>query len=192
MGFFEKRKDEAAKAQTKREGKYVQGDGQYIARIEKCWIGENRTKDQLAFVQTTLLHRLDPGSNHSVGEEVTPLAVKEKSDYFWGEISSFIANITGEDVNNMDRDAKIELMTSVFESDNPLGGTIIEFSSEERVKKDAKEKANPGPKDRYTVVSFKRQVPATEVADLLTPEELQRFFPGDALEKLIEAEQAAA
>lgn len=182
-GFFEKNAKGAAGATSKRSANYVRGDGRYIARIDKCWIGENRKKEDLAFVGVTILHRLDPQSNHRVGEEITPIAVKQSSDYFWSELMSFVKNVTGEDMDAMSAEERVKTFTEVFEGENPLGGTFCEFVSQERI---GKESGKP-----YTAVEFKREVLPSQIAEILSAEEIKRFFPGDSLEEQIAAEQAA-
>jgi len=177
MGFFADRKD-AGDARSKREGNYISGEGRYVARIEKCRLDQNRKKQTLAFVELTILHRLDPESSHRVGEEVT-WCIREDSDYFLPEIMAFIKNTTGEDIDGMDRKGRTDLMAAIFESDNPLGGTFCEFAASKRETKTGA---------TITVTSFKRPVPASEVAGLLDAATIKRFFPKGELEAAVAAE----
>lgn len=182
-------RDEAAKTKPGTgNANYVNGEGQYLARIEVCKTGKNYKKIDFACVVLTILADLtqDGSSKHKVGEEVTVL-VRRDNDYFMRDWITFIQQITGEDMTNATGDQKVEALEMVFGSDNPLGGTLVEMHSLLRLKKDG----NPDdPKQYYTLINWKREVRAYEAIGMLSQGVIDRYFPEGALEALAKAHES--
>lgn len=194
MGYFDKIKG-VDSAKSKRTGNYPRGDGRYFARIDKCSIETNKNGVDVAICAVTVIHKVDPDSPHSTGESLSPLCVlATNQQYFLPEIFSLITAVVGFDMDGADRDGRVEAMNTAFGADNPLEGLVVEFFTTEKVKKKSsgKDPDKLTADDMITTSTFVRSVPASELAETLSAKELQTYFPGDTLEKLIEAEQAAA
>lgn len=151
-----------------------------LVRIDMTKVGENRKKEQFAFVEGTVIHCLSD-SEHTVGESITQ-AIKVTSDYFERDVKAFICSALGVDQNTDpgDIDAAAE---QVFESgDNPLQGTVMHLKAIPITTK----QGNP-----FTKISWKGEVTPSRLKELLSPEEIKRFYPDGALDELIANYEAA-
>lgn len=183
MGLFSGIKN----AKTKVDAEYVAA-GQYLMRIDKVKQDKDRKNVPFFAVEMTCLHVTD-GSHpkaHRIGADVTWL-IKSTNDYFLPEIKAFVLNVLEEDLDAKSEDEAESLVEAICADDNPMAGTVVELHAREIVLREKDEKGND---KLFTRVSFRREVPFSEVADTLTEQEIERFYPGDQLVKLVEAEAA--
>lgn len=162
------------------------GSGQYLMRIERCHIVETRKKKDLVAVDLTVIKILADGSAHKIGEEVN-WGIQSDSDFFEREIKNFLVAVAGFDPSDMSEEqaaAEAERMCSeIFSAENPLGGVVVELHATDRVSKEGND---------YTLRKFVRSLSSAEALAELSDEARNRFFPNGQLEKLAEAEAAAA
>jgi len=152
--------------------------GHYVCRIDKCKIDQNRKKITFAAIEMTVIQVRDneQGQGHSQGECVTFYV--DQGDYFLPEIKSFIGNVMGIPQDQITEEHAAE----AFGEGQPLVGTCAEVQARQITTK------NGGV---FTRVSFRREVPAAEIKQILSPEEEAMYFPDNYLDRVIAAEQAA-
>jgi len=162
-----------AKALVKAE--YIR-PGHYWMRINACKIGQTRKGITFAAVEMTITRVLDNqnGVGHSLGEDVT-FYVDRSSDYFLPEIKTFVANVMG--LRKDDVEERHAMM--VFGPDQPLTGTTVEVQARFTTTQKG---------GTFTNRNFKREVPASEILQALTPQEQERFYPGNILQQMAHVE----
>ena len=163
------------------------GRGRYLQRIERIKLEEDRAGVPMFIIEMTVLHVLDnEGSHptaHRVGETVSFLVKKSNVDYFGREISAFVKNVLEEDLTQMSDEESESIIEAIVADQQPLAGTVVETFGRHKVGDDGQEKC---------YCSFKREVPASEVAEVLNEHEIGLFFPGGRLEQLIALEKSQA
>ena len=177
MGMF--KGIESAKASF--DAKYV-GEGHYLCRIDRIKADVTRTKDEFLAVEMTVLHTFPDGDGkseawHRPGEAVSHLMMA-KHDSFMGNVKAMVSNILGcheSEVTENDCEA-------LSGSQQPLAGTVAEIKGRQIVTRANKP---------FTKISYIRTFPASELQDKLDPKILSTYFPGDTLDKMIEAEAEA-
>jgi hypothetical protein len=172
-------------AKVSRDANYFR-PGHFWLRIDSCRIGENRHKDKLSFIEGTVVAVLDDPAQHEdphrVGE-VTTKATKVSSDYFLPDTLQFISAAAGVDLESASDEDKEEAANLVFGDQNPLAGTCVEVRNRGIIT----QTGNP-----FTKVTFVREVLPAELLEALDEEVIARFWPGDALQRVIEAEKQSA
>lgn len=162
------------------------GRGRYLMRIDEIKIAEDRKKVEQFIVQMTVVHVIDNENNHpsshGVGTEVSFLT-KKTSDYFLPEVSAFCKAVLGADLTAMDEDQAVAVVDSLISQEQPLAGHVVETYGKHNVTKEGEDRI---------YCRFQRRLTFTEVAEALSEKEIARFFPGDSLVKLVEAEAKAA
>lgn len=162
------------------------GPGHYLERIEKVKLDESRKGVTFFAVEKTVIHVFDNADNnslaHRVGDSPT-FMIMQTSDYFQSEVKAFIKSVLEEDLDTKPEDEILEMIQAIVDDSQPLAGTVVEMRN--RLITTQKENV-------ITRSNFVREVPASELLEVLTDDEKSRFFPGDQLEKMIEAEQKQA
>lgn len=177
MGIFTKLQD----AQMSVDSNYER-PGHYWLLIDKCKSGKSRKGDEFCAIEKTCLHVFDDndGTGHKPGESVTHM-IMLKHDSALGNIKQFISGTMGVEPDEVDED----IAQSIFEAegdkdhDQPLSGTVVECINRNIVTKAGKD---------FTVISYKREVPAQELLDTLEKKIVDRYFPNDVLVGIAEAE----
>lgn len=170
-------------AKVLKDANYVR-PGHYWVKVERCRIGENRKKQELAFIEMTVIDVLDPETSvHRVGEAITH-AVRADNDYFLPEVLAFISVAAGVDIETASDAEKEQAANMVFGDENPLGGTILELFARNIVTKENKD---------FTKINYRREVSYQEAAETLEEDIKNRFYPNGALDRLArhEAETTA-
>lgn len=157
-----------------KRGNYIR-QGHFLMRIDLCKIGENRKKEPNALVEGTVITHLDSESENRVGENVTWL-VKKASDYFLDEMVTFLGAATGMDIQSVSGEEKEEALAMIFDGDNPLSGTVMEVFAKDVITKSG----NP-----FTQVTWRGEVEPQKLKEVLSEDEIAKFYPGDALDKII-------
>lgn len=171
------------------------GLGTYLVRISEFTINDRRPPKTSKVVRVLMdvLHVVDDAGGHAdhrVGDSLVWMTIND-SDYFYKEINSFIKQITGVDVTEMDADegeAFVEglLLNDGSKNSQPLRGTLAEIQGRWVKTKKVDEQGNPISIKRPF---WKRAVSFAEAGDLLTEDEIKRFFPGDSLPEAILKEE---
>lgn len=153
-------------------------EGNYISRIDNVKLDTNRKKEVALFIEKTVIAVLDDadGTGHKVGDSITH-ALWEKHESFLGNVKAFLATTTGADSEEIDE----EHVFLVVDDDQPLNGTFVENNNR---KIRTKEKGNP-----FTLVNYVREVPASELGEILDENAKARFFPEGLLEQMIALEE---
>lgn len=191
MGYFDKVKG-VGNAKAGRDVNYLR-EGSYIARIDKCWIKDDcRGGFDLAICEMTVLHRNNEESVNRVGESAS-WAISSTNDYFLPECLALVQAVTGEDVDGMSEEQKVEAMNLVFDSNNPLEGTIVEVEVIKKAKKKASDAdIAAGRSDAFIdKVVFRGEVKPSRAAKLLTENEINRFYPDGKLDEMAKSEAPA-
>lgn len=155
-------------------------EGHYLERIDNVKITQNRKKQTGVVIEKTIIHVYDDkdGAGHRLGESVSH-SMWDHHDSFLGNVKAFLAGTMGLDVNAVEDDHIFQ----VIGDDQPLAGTIVECFNREIMTRSDKP---------FTVINYKREVPAVEVKKTLTPDAIKNFFPDGKLDKAIEFEAALA
>lgn len=175
MGLF----DGVEQAKASFDAKY-QGAGHYLCRIDRIKADKTRGGDEFMAVEMTVMHTFMDGQGapekwHKPGESTSHLLMK-KHDSFLGNVKALVANVTGCHESEVTK-ADCERIAS---AEQPLAGAVIELSARDILTR----KNQP-----FTKVSYIREVPATELVELLDEKIVATYFPGDTLADMI-AEQA--
>lgn len=165
----------AGKSTGKKNANYIR-PGHFLMRINQCKTDENRKKEPFAAVEGTVICILDSDTEHRLGEDVTFL-IKKASDYFEDEMVSFLGAATGMDVKSETDENKEQALAAIFESDNPLSGTVLEVFAKNIVLKESGRD--------FTQITWRGEVEPHRLKDILSDEELDRFYPGGALDDII-------
>ena len=180
-------KDASAKVDAEYDG-----PGHYLERIEKVKVDQNRKGVRFFAVEKTVIHVFDNAGGHPDAHRVgdsTTFMVMQSSEYFKIEVKAFVKSVLEEDLDAKSEDEILDVIQAIVDDSQPLAGTVVEMRNHNRLKKDKK------PEDEnafFTKVKFVREVPASELLEVLTDDEKSRFYPGDQLEKMIEAEKKQA
>lgn len=171
MGMFDGIKD----AKASMDANYDR-DGDYISRIDRVKGGKSRSGDEFVAVEKTIIFVYDDGEGrgHKVGENVTHMMMK-KHDSFLGNMKAFVAKCMGCDEEEVDGAACEEIISE----DNPMGGMVVH-----QVNKTIQTRKG----NDFTRVSYKGEVEASHLAELLDEDTIGRFFGDGLLEKMIEDE----
>lgn len=163
--------------------------GNYLCRIDKCKFGQKRSGVQFWVAEMTVVKVINDngGQGHKQGEAVT-WYIDRTSLYVGRDLRFFAANIMGV-APEMITDENLDMIFN--ENPQLYGGRVQPFLG-----LTAEVNAVLIPKKNgdgvFTKVSFKREVPATELVKLLTPQEQEFYYPGGALLRMaqIEAQQS--
>lgn len=162
---------------------YIDGDGEYLARVENAKIGRNRKKAELAFMEVTIVKVLSEASNHRVGQTVSR-AVHVTHDYFMSEVVNFLKGVIGPEVGELDDEELQELCSEMFPhvdegKDSPLKGSIVELNAWQTKTQEGKD---------FTKIAWRTGPPANQIVDVLGEQTADRFFPPEEREAMIKAE----
>ncbi len=102
-----------------------------------------------------------------------------KHDSFLGNMKSFIANTVGCVPDQVD-EADCELVVG---DQQPLAGVAVHVKPRNITTKAG---------SLFTAVNYLNPVSARELAEMLTEQERETFYPGDALNRLIQVEEQQA
>lgn len=152
--------------------------GQYLCRIDKCKIFENRKGMTRAAVEMTVIALLDPDSTHKVGEEITQL-MRRESDYFLPDVLGFLTGVLGVDQESIGEEELEQLAAQVFSDENPLGNTICELHARNVVTNEGKD---------FTKIIYKGEVEPAKALEILDEAVIERFFPNNLLQKMAESQ----
>lgn len=157
-----------------------------LARLDKAHIVDNcRDKVDLAAIDFTVLHDLaspDGDHSHSIGEEVN-WGLKVNNDYFGDETQRIAIALGGWEKEGGDPAECDKMLDEIFGPDNPLGGVVVEIYARNVVTTKGGD---------FTKITFRRALSSAEALEALPEETVERFFPDQQLQKLAEAEAAAA
>jgi hypothetical protein len=174
MGLFGKIKE----AKPSMDANYDR-DGSYISKIIQVKVGESRKKETFVAIEKMVIKVYDDGEGkgHKAGELATHMMMT-KHDSFEGNFKSFVMNTTGCAKSEIDENA----CEKIVSERQPMAGMIIRH-----INKTIQTRAGHD----FTVVSYKGEVLASEVPELLGNGEdlIERFFPDGQLEELIALEE---
>lgn len=160
------------------DAKYL-GQGHYLCRVDRVKADKTRTGDEFLAVEMTVIHTFPDGDGdsqkwHRPGEAVSQLMMA-KHDSFKGNVKAMIANLLGVKENEVaEKDCE-----AACSAQQPMAGIIAEVRARDILTK----KGTP-----FTTIRYVRSFPAVEIQDTIDPKLLDIYFPGDTLEKMIEAE----
>jgi hypothetical protein len=186
MGIF----DNIVETKASRSANYTR-PGHYWCIINGVKEGETRNKDGFVAIEMTTIHRFEeqcfPDSiapdgstvlgSHKIGEDHTHMMLT-KHDSFLGNFKQFLVGASG----TPEHEITPEDATYVISDEQPLAGYIVEVTA-----KTIKTRRGTD----FTKIEYERQISPTQIKNTLTPERIERFFPGDMLDKMIAAESAA-
>ena len=146
--------------------------GRYWGVIRKCKLDKNRKMIIYAAVEQSIVRVLDSaqGLGHRQGEEVTFYTSRDK-DYFLSDIKSFICGVSGEPEESITQ----AVCEQVFGPQNPFQYMTVEWSGQDITTKQG---------TSFTRITWHREVPAAEVLQTLTPQELNMYYPAGVLQTL--------
>lgn len=164
--FDEKQFNEA---KTYSQSEYVR-EGRYFARIDNVKFNTGRKNNTSLLVEMTTVHVLNDadGTGHRVGDSITH-CMSMNSDYFYRDLKAFLKGAAGlaEEVSKED-------LKLIVADDQPLAGTVVEMDNKLRTTAAGK---------AFTTVNHKREVPASELLEVLSEAVIDKFFPDDELKK---------
>lgn len=167
--------------------------GNYVVRIDKVKRGETRLREQHIIIDYTVIAVLahqEPPPNHVVGEEACHYIGVTGNEYAQADWASFVSGVFEVPVteldspqvkaacNNRDIDDWASNENPQMGPVQPMRGMVMELNNRMVMTKD---KPN-NPSKPFTKVRWKRPVPKEEVLKLLTPEQVNRFFPAGSLQ----------
>lgn len=192
------------KTQTKKQGKYgkVSGakaqksgnyvrDGHYVARIDAVREDNAFKKGDFIANEMTIVKTFEdstPGfdysrkvekSLHAPGESTADILMVSNVA-FEGRMKAFVmaaGNLTEQAF--ADEDYPGAIIDEVLGEEQPLVGRAVEFRATTVIKRDARQKTEEDltNNDVYTRIDYVRQVPASELGDLLGEDVAAKFFP---------------
>lgn len=174
-----------AQARAQTEKNYEECGG-YVERIDSVtWIVGYNDGLNKVIIKKTVLGVTVPnaqGRTHSVGEQISHVIVENlKYDYFLPEVKAFIANVVGCPQEAVDDVMCQEIFNPAA---NPLGGLVVEVMNNPKMSGSGK---------LLAIKNYKRRIRSAEIQQILAPEVVARFFPGDTLARMAagEAQEAA-
>ena len=166
-------------AKTTVKANYIR-PGLYWMRIDECKTFHNRTNQERATVEMTVVKVFENFANrgHRLGESVTQMFKNsgQGANYFLGEIKGFIGNTMAMSPESVTQ----EHAARVFGPEQPLRGTIVEVNANDITT----HRGTP-----FTVCTFRREVTAQEALAALDAQTIQNFFPNGALQRMAEYEK---
>lgn len=157
-------------------------EGTYLALIRGVKFQENRQRRPMVIIEMTCVHVIahTDAPHHHPGEEFSHILMADK-DPFLGNMKSFVAGCTGSSPEEVTQ----QVCEEVTGESQPLAGRVVEVNARVIITKTTQKP--------FTVVSYRREVPATEVASLPDMDEAlaDRIFGKGVLQQAVEAEQAA-
>lgn len=176
QGLFKGLKDAKARVDSNWDR-----EGRYLMRIDNVKIDSNRKKQTAVFVEKTVVHVIDDadGEGHKVGESTTH-SMWTHHESFLGNVKAFLAGALGVPPEQITEEQVYE----VVDDEQPFAGTVVECHNRKIL---TREKKQP-----FTVVNYKREVPAQELIDTLSDEVKETYFPDGALETMLQFEAANA
>lgn len=157
-------------------------DGRYFALLRNVKQDKNRKHVPFVAFELTILVCLPGQANiHRPGEECSHLLMAN-NDSFLGNLKGAFAGIYGCEAEAITRDVCREFAPET--GDSPLAGRLIEVTARGIVTKDNKP---------FTVVDYRRSITATELAEMMNPEDekVTNIALGvGVLEQMVLAEQA--
>lgn len=153
-------------------------EGHYLLRIDRVKFGKTRKGDEFVAVETTVAHVWDnnDGAGHKIGENATHMLMC-KHDMFLPNFKAMIVNLLKCPETDITVDACVQICD---EATQPFSGMLVEIIAKNIVTREGND---------FTRIDYKRQVPAEEVAGLLSDEVKTRLFPDGELERKIEVER---
>lgn len=155
-------------------------EGIYLLQVNAVKVKQNRKGQTGFFIEGTIIAVIDDadGAGHRVGEEVSH-SMWEHHESFLGNVKAFLAAATNESPSNIGE----EQAMLVIGEDQPLQDTVLECHNRVIQTKAGKD---------FTLINYKREVPITELAEVLPEEHAKQFFPNGKWEKLLawEAQKA--
>lgn len=156
--------------------------GHYILRIDRVKADESRKKEQFMAVEMTTLHQYgdcasflkegdSPDKLHRPGQAVSHLMMA-KHESFKGNVKAMIANILGvHETEVSEKDCN-----DICGEGQPLGGMIIEVRAQNILTRDKRD---------FTKVTYVREVPASELFNVLDQKIIDTYFPEDVMAKML-------
>lgn len=165
---------ENVKVRTRAE--YVR-EGHYLFKVDKTKVDYNRQRQMNVIIEMTCVavHNNKQGLGHNIGDSVTRCIPNHGpgADYFLEDVKKFVGGMTGKDPNTITQ-PDIE---TVLGPGQPFSGHTAEVVGQTITTK----KNTP-----YTVITFRREVPAAELLQTLTPQSIQQFYPNGVLNRMAE------
>jgi len=155
-------------------------EGHYVARIDRLKADQNRKKRTFLAIEMTVLFVLNNGEGrgHRAGESCTHMLMADQ-DSFLGNVKAFVSNVLGCTPEEVTEEACVDLCAD----DQPMRGTLIEVIGVPIVTRQGKP---------FTRVNYKREVPASELIEVIDTKVKAIQFPGQLLENMVEIEKKAA
>jgi hypothetical protein len=167
-------------ARARRDANYIT-DGGYIVLVNKVkHIVGHRDRLNKVIVELTVLAVLaasETGRTHQIGEQAVHVIKEDlQYDYFLPEVKAMIAGIVECPEEAIDEAFVLECCN---EQTNPLGGYVIEMANRPKM---------TGGGKLITIRNYKRRIRSGEIQQILAPDVVARFFPGDTLARMAQAE----
>lgn len=158
-------------ARAKMDANYER-TGHYLERIDRVRVDISRKQETFIAIEKTIVFVMDDddGKGHKKGEQITHMLM-QKHDMFLPNVKAFIAASLSMEANQI---TEAEGM-AVCGVDQPLTGTVLECQN-----KMIQTKAG----HPFTAITYRRDVPASELLQSLPPNDQETFFPGGALQRL--------
>lgn len=154
-------------------------EGIYLCRYDAVKCDATRKNEDFLVFEMTVVKVIDNnnGAGHKLGESVSHMLLA-KNDSFLPNVKRILANV----LNMMPEQITEENAIQVCMPDQPLAGMVVEIKARGITTKAGKP---------FTEIDHKREVPASELLQVLDANAQSLFFPNNALQKLAEAEAAA-
>lgn len=179
-------------AKTSFDSNYMR-PGHYILRIDNIKASANQKGEPFLATEMTVLHCISDleATQHALhphlpGETVTDMKMK-KHQSFLPNVRAQIAGMEGMSIEELQqqlgREGKSveQYMIDVCGPNQPYAGMFVEIHARQIMT----QRGTP-----FTKISYKREVRPSELPGFLSPEQIQKFFPGDMLQQLIGHEQS--
>lgn len=154
------------------EGGNYHRAGHYIEQINNIKPGKNRKGRPFIAFEMRVLHVFDNSNGgHISGENVTHLLMQD-NDMFLPNLKKAICNLSKTPYDSLTDD-----MAKAVLSQGLLRGMIVEVFGNNITTRDG----NP-----FTVIDYRREIPAADLLNILTPEEKVKFYPNGELEKAVQ------
>ena len=178
-------------AQASKSSNWVR-PGDYLVKIEGMKLTVSKEGSNVCIVECLCLHVFSDEAatrigqaGHVVGEQFA-VSYSDKHLSFLGNVKAMVAGLEGIPGEQIDA-ALAQGGSSITQHavlmcgpEQPYAGMFAHLTAMQILTR----RQTP-----FTKTDWHREVRPSELQGILSPEEMQRFFPGDALQRLLETEQ---